>query len=531
MNIHTCISNVVHAFSKQSVQEMDETIQRLTWDERIVLEKIFIQHEACPTESLVNRITSCGKPTSYNLLTRIFETTLRVPSAKLAQAIESKRDELNDFIVTGSKLVIRAITHPDPDVITLSYLSDLKNLIRDIEHFFLKCQSKQNNSSPILLREMPKLRQLEKMMELYLYYSHQISIADCEFGLIREALQRENLIPEKHKTTLYNYLDDREYSLRCKKLDHAESYPDKLFNYVSKMWPKVQGLNKLDFVLFVEFIETHRMNPGAYLRPNQTNLPLTIEAFNNDQCSDLRKGEILILVNRKKYLPEPTHGRSNKLSPIIPYTQIVSDRIGPPLCRRSSVLQKQEREINIHSRLKECPHVLKLFSHRQIDSKKGTKKIAMIHPFCEGGSLFDADRTKLNLKKLAEQLLSTFVQMKAQNVLHFDLHSDNLLLTKAGDLMVSDFDRSKIMGRVNFVYPFAFSEQATCPQYAPELFNADHKTSIQITWAVDVYSVGIILRDFLNIQYLKMVSNKPKDRPTIEEALQTYRQVLCAANS
>lgn len=80
--------------------------------------------------------------------------------------------------------------------------------------------------------------------------------------------------------------------------------------------------------------------------------------------------------------------------------------------------------------------------------------LCIVMDFCEGGDLYNKIRSMRGVAINEDQILDWFVQITLalkhvhdRKILHRDLKSQNIFLTKDGTIKLGDFGVAKVLGR------------------------------------------------------------------------------------
>jgi serine/threonine protein kinase len=117
------------------------------------------------------------------------------------------------------------------------------------------------------------------------------------------------------------------------------------------------------------------------------------------------------------------------------------------------------------------------------------------------------------------QLTSALNECKQHNILHFDLKPDNFLITKEGQIKLSDFGVGRLL---DSTYQQAYTFVGTPLYMAPEVLSNE-----PYSFAADVWSFGCVI-------YQLMTLKPPFDGTKREEIIQSINNkkfLLCQKNS
>jgi eukaryotic-like serine/threonine-protein kinase len=161
-----------------------------------------------------------------------------------------------------------------------------------------------------------------------------------------------------------------------------------------------------------------------------------------------------------------------------------------PSAEISSFQERFRREAKLAARLNHEGIV------RVIDFGEEMGLLYLVMEYVNGSSLLDYMRResplneRLSLKIIA-YLASALHVAHAQNIIHRDLKPSNILVTKSGQLKISDLGLAKDLGQMDIT--MANSALGTPTYMAPECFSAGKAAGPES----DIYSLGIILYEML----------------------------------
>ncbi|KAG8711151.1 hypothetical protein FRC08_016249 [Ceratobasidium sp. 394] len=184
--------------------------------------------------------------------------------------------------------------------------------------------------------------------------------------------------------------------------------------------------------------------------------------------------------------------------------------------QRRKHLKYAAREIHTWSRLQH-PHVLKLLGLAEYRNQ-----IAMVSPWLEGGALrnYLAQHPEVNRPQLCVQIADGLSYLHQCGVVHGDLKGDNVLISDAGDAMLTDFGNAVLQERtLQFTYTTA-KVNVSLRWAAPELLGEDASHSI----GADIFALGMTILETItgNIPYtgvkdvavmFAIMQNRPPKRP------------------
>jgi len=154
--------------------------------------------------------------------------------------------------------------------------------------------------------------------------------------------------------------------------------------------------------------------------------------------------------------------------------------------RKKSDLELFEQEVNILSSLRH-PNII-LYMGVCLDNNHHQKIIVM--EYMEKGSLHELLRTehfgKINVLKIATEIALGMNYLHGENILHRDLTSKNILLSKHYEAKVADFGLSKMKLTQTESYSYTMGSVAWM---APEVL----QNARDFTTRSDVYSYAIVL--------------------------------------
>ncbi len=154
--------------------------------------------------------------------------------------------------------------------------------------------------------------------------------------------------------------------------------------------------------------------------------------------------------------------------------------------RQEEDLAKLIREARLQALLRH-PHIATLLT-----AEKSQGIFYMVMEYVDGTTLSKLikNRGRLPVKtalNYLSQILDAVSFAHSKNVLHRDLRSSNILISREGTVKITDFGTSKIMEKT-----FASTRIGSPPYMAPEQFEG------RATFASDIYSVGCIAYEMLS---------------------------------
>ncbi|KNE66653.1 AUR protein kinase [Allomyces macrogynus ATCC 38327] len=180
--------------------------------------------------------------------------------------------------------------------------------------------------------------------------------------------------------------------------------------------------------------------------------------------------------------------------------------------KREKFERQLRREVEIQSHLRH-PNILRLYGYFYDE-----KRVFLILEYAPRGELykllkevgsFDEPRAA----RYFAEIVNALEYLHRKNVIHRDLKPENILLAGDDSVKLSDFGwsvhaptdrRSTICGTIDYL--------------SPELVSADQNQGVEYSRAVDVWSLGVILYEFL-------VGHPPFEDPTIPETYSRIRNV------
>ncbi|RIB28809.1 kinase-like domain-containing protein [Gigaspora rosea] len=140
---------------------------------------------------------------------------------------------------------------------------------------------------------------------------------------------------------------------------------------------------------------------------------------------------------------------------------------------------KQHKELELHD------NILEILGA----TRKQPKEIMLVLEYADDGTLcqyLEQKATTINWKKricLAKQLVSAVKFLHENNIIHMNLHSENVLVHK-GDIKLNEFGTSRYQIYFSNIYKFI---QYIDPQYLQSI------ETYKLNRSSDVYSIGILL--------------------------------------
>ena len=145
------------------------------------------------------------------------------------------------------------------------------------------------------------------------------------------------------------------------------------------------------------------------------------------------------------------------------------------------------------------PHVLAL-RESFVDEKRGA--LCLVTEYCAGGDLFELiERTReaevrfeeAQIVKWLAQLASAVKYLHDRRVLHRDIKSQNIFLTKAGDVRIGDFGLCRVL---EHTADLAMTVTGTPFYMAPEVC-----ANLPYSTASDVWSVGCVVYELAMLRH------------------------------
>eukprot|EP01064_Diplonema_japonicum_P013016 TRINITY_DN2038_c0_g1_i1.p1 TRINITY_DN2038_c0_g1~~TRINITY_DN2038_c0_g1_i1.p1 ORF type:complete len:889 (+),score=174.82 TRINITY_DN2038_c0_g1_i1:89-2668(+) len=157
-------------------------------------------------------------------------------------------------------------------------------------------------------------------------------------------------------------------------------------------------------------------------------------------------------------------------------------------------------EVEILKKIKDHPNIVKFYD--SFTEREGSTNILhIVMEYCEGGDLaqFLKDRKKpswidnVTLERWCRQLLEAVDHLHELNILHRDLKTANVFVTKDNNLKVADFGISRSLSRTQCA-----TTMVGTPYYmAPEVVNLNVQNGYNAK--SDVWSVGVIAYELCSL--------------------------------
>ena len=160
--------------------------------------------------------------------------------------------------------------------------------------------------------------------------------------------------------------------------------------------------------------------------------------------------------------------------------------------------KKSFEEVNIIKKL-DHPNIIKF--HEAFLSNSPQKTINLIVEYADGGDLSQKinEMRKLNKQFEESEILDYFIQiclalyhMHKKHILHRDLKSQNVFLTKTGMIKLGDFGLSKSL---DFTLAKARSILGTPYYLSPELIQ-----NIPYSYKSDIWALGVLLYEMTTLK-------------------------------
>ncbi|KAK9479916.1 kinase-like domain-containing protein [Lipomyces japonicus] len=175
-------------------------------------------------------------------------------------------------------------------------------------------------------------------------------------------------------------------------------------------------------------------------------------------------------------------------------------RLGRPLRTGNTQEDKIRREIAI---LKKCnhPHIVKL---REVLDDPNSKKIFLVLEYVELGEIKwqnDDGSPAMSIdyaRRMFRDVVLGLEYLHYKRIIHRDIKPANLLMTKEGDVKISDFGVSYISGLSGGNDEYELAKTAGTPAFfAPELcYNDPDLPRPRITNKIDIWALGVTLYCF-----------------------------------
>ena len=178
------------------------------------------------------------------------------------------------------------------------------------------------------------------------------------------------------------------------------------------------------------------------------------------------------------------------------------------------------KEIEIHGRLTNCPFTVKYH-----DSFISGTKVNIIMDYCNNGDLQGLLNTKrcANRTLLESQILHLFIplclgllSMHDMKILHRDLKTQNIFISKSGEVRIGDFglavegqvkDQSQLKTEKPYNFEVENTTKVGTPFYlAPEL--CYEETRLPYSVKSDVWALGVILYELYTLRKPFLAKNQ-----------------------
>jgi predicted Ser/Thr protein kinase len=140
-----------------------------------------------------------------------------------------------------------------------------------------------------------------------------------------------------------------------------------------------------------------------------------------------------------------------------------------------------------------------------------SKAMYFVMDFAQGGDLFTYNHrnniTESNIRLIASSVVQALQHIHSNGIIYRDLKLENVLLTKTGHVMLSDF------GLCSF-HDVSTGFCGTRPYIAPEIYNREEYTN-----KVDSYSLGVML-----VELMGDIQDPPTDEKYAPPTISHYRQ-------
>ncbi|TDL23383.1 kinase-like protein [Rickenella mellea] len=128
-----------------------------------------------------------------------------------------------------------------------------------------------------------------------------------------------------------------------------------------------------------------------------------------------------------------------------------------------------------------------LFYGTSLGLRPASESPAMISPWMANGNMTEyiANHPDADKYKLICQITSGLVYLHGEHIVHGDLKGNNVLINDAGDAIITDFGRSKIMDDTDYTTSLMFATAWT----APEIFLSENEVSV--SYKSDIWALGM----------------------------------------